>query len=323
MNLHTSIAPHVHDNISTQEIMRDVLIALAPATLLSVFYFGWRALLLVCLSVGAAVGAEALTQRAFHRPVTINDLSAAVTGLLVALNVPVGAPWWIPVCGSVIAICLVKQIFGGLGFNLVNPALLARAVLLASWASTMSGAALQAPTMFGLAQVDGVSSATALALLKDGSETALSSLPSLTSLLVGNTPGMLGETSVLALLAGGIYLIGRQVITWHIPVIYIGTTAVLTFFFTGFDAYLTLVYVLSGGLFLGAFFMAADYVGRPSTIAGQCIFAFGCGLLTVLTRFFSGYPEGVSYSILLMNLAAPLIDRFVYKKAFGEVAKHA
>jgi len=318
MTLHVSSAPHVHAKVTTPGIMRDVLVALLPATAVAVFYFGWNALLLVVLGVGSAVGTEALIQKLTHKKVTVYDLSAAVTGVLLALNLPAGAPWWLPVIGSAAAIALAKQAFGGLGFNFMNPALIGRAVLLAAWPASMTGSAVIAPTMFGM--VDAVSSATPLAMLKEG---VTESLPSLMDLFLGNIPGTIGEVSTLALLAGGAYLLLRRVITWHIPVFYIGTVALLTFLFKGFDFYLTLVYTLGGGLFLGAIFMATDYVSNPSTIKGQILFAAGCGILTTVIRLYGGYPEGVRYSILLMNVATPLIDKYVRDRAFGEVTKGA
>ena len=319
MMFHVSSAPHVHSRVTTPGLMRDVLIALAPAMVISVIYFGWKAALMILLSVASAVGTEALIQKVTHKPIMIRDLSAAVTGVLLALNLPIGAYWWLPIVGSAIAIAIAKQAFGGLGFNFMNPALVGRAVLLASWPNAMTGAACKAPTIFA-GSVDAVSSATPLALLKEG---AVESVPSLGNLLIGNCGGVIGEVCTLALLAGGLYLLVRRVITWHIPVIYIGTVAVMTLLCTGFDFYLTAVYVLSGGLFLGAFFMATDYVSNPSTIKGQSIFAVGCGIITVIIRLYGGYPEGVSYAILLMNVATPIIDKYVRDRAFGEVKANA
>ena len=312
MNLHVTASPHVHSELTTARIMRDVLIALAPAALWAVVAFGANALLLMAVSVLAAVGTEYAVQRLTHRPVTVNDLSAAVTGLLVAMNVPASAPWWLVVVGSFFAIAIVKQCFGGLGHNFMNPALAARAMLLACWPSRMSGSAFTAPTFWS--GVDAVSSATPLDLLKKG---LVGDLPDVGSLLLGNIGDCLGEVSAVCLLLGLAYLLIRRVISWRIPVIYVATVAVMTFLFGGLDVMRTGVHLLSGGLLLGAIFMATDYTTSPLTAAGQVIFAVGCGVLTATIRLWGGYPEGVSYSILLMNVATPLIDRWVKPHVFG------
>lgn len=307
-----SPAPHVYYGASTRRIMLDVCIALLPACAVAVYLFGANALLLLAVSVVSAVVAEALTQRILKKTVTVNDLSAVVTGLLVAMNVPPNAPWWLPVVGSAFAIVVAKQLYGGLGYNFINPALVARAVLLASWPVRM--------TSFVMPGVDAVTAATPLA-----AEGAAGIMPSYMDMFLGNIGGSLGEVSKAALLVGALYLLVRGVISWRIPTAFLLTAAVLSWvlgkdgLFTG-DALFTL---LSGGLVLGAFFMATDYATSPSTPKGQLIFGLGCGIITVVIRNYGAYPEGVSYSILLMNVASPLIERWTKPRIYGEVPKHA
>ncbi len=325
-----SSSPHIRSKESTQRIMLDVIIALMPALFASVYYFGIKVLLVIVTSIIFAVATEAAMQKVLKRPITINDLSAVVTGLLLAYNVPPTAPWWLVALGSIFAIAIVKHCFGGLGYNFMNPALAARAMLLASWPARMSSAAFVSPG------VNAVSAATPLSLFKAGmgcgnrivitSATLASSSSTLTSLwdmFIGKIGGSIGETSALALLIGGLYLIYRGVISFRIPVTYIGTVGVLSFILGGFHYYCFMFHMLAGGLFLGAIFMATDYSSSPMTAKGQCIMGVGAGILTVLIRFFGAYPEGVSYSILLMNVATPLIDRFTVPKKFGEVKKNA
>lgn len=309
-----SSSPHIRSGETTQRIMLDVIIALMPALIAGILYFGFRALTVTITAVVFAVAAEAAMQKILGKPVTVNDLSAVVTGVLLAFNVPVTMPLWMVAVGSVFAIAVAKQCFGGLGYNFINPALAARAVLLASWPVRM--------TNWVAPGADAVSTATPLAILK-GAEAAGQPLPGILDLFIGNIGGCIGETSALALILGGAYLIYRGVISYRIPVVYIGTVAVLSFLFGGFDATAMIYHVFAGGLFLGAIFMATDYSTSPMTAKGQIIFAVGCGLLTALIRFYGGYPEGVSYSILLMNLATPLIDRYTMPRKFGEVKKSA
>ena len=312
-NITISATPHVRSKDSTQAIMRDVIIALLPATVVGIIKFGLNALMLVIIAIATAVIAEALYQKATKQKVTISDLSAVVTGLLLAMNLPSGAPWWIPIVGSVFAIVVAKQLFGGLGQNFINPALAGRAFLLASYPTIM--------TTWVSPGADAVSTATPLALLKTGSEEALSQLPSLADVAIGHMAGCIGEVSAIALLLGGLYLLFRGVISWRIPTTYILTVFVL-FLFMKRGA--SPVYeLLIGGLMLGAFFMATDYASSPITAKGQIIMGVGCGLLTVLIRVFGGYPEGVSYSILIMNLCVPLIDRYTKGKIFGALPKEA
>ena len=305
-----SSAPHMRDTSSTTKIMLDVIIALMPASVCAVYFFGINALILILLSVGTAVASEALIQLCCKKPVTINDLSAALTGLLVALNLPSGVPFYIPVIGSIFAIAIVKQCFGGLGGNFVNPALAARAFLLISWPIAM--------TSWVTPGVDAVSTATPLAILQGTSEGVM---PTMMDMFMGNIPGCIGEVSAIALLAGGIYLLIRRVISYRIPVAFIGMVALISLiqsFFTG--DYSSILYnILGGGLFLGAFFMATDYVTSPVSPKAQILFGLGCGGITMVIRLFGGYPEGVSFSILFMNLMAPLLDRKFARKLYGEV----
>ncbi len=310
-----SSSPHIRSGETTQRIMLDVIIALMPALFAGVFYFGFRALTLTVTAVVFAVAAEAVMQKIMGKPVTVNDLSAVVTGILIAFNVPATLPLWIVAVGSIFAIAVAKQCFGGLGFNFINPALAARAMLLASWPVRMTG--WVAPG------ADAVSTATPLALAKGGVEAAGQALPGIWDLFIGNVGGTIGETSALALIIGGAYLLYRGVISHRIPVAYIGTVAVFTFLFGGFNPSVMVYQIFAGGLFLGAIFMATDYSTSPMSAKGQIIFGIGCGFLTSLIRFYGGYPEGVSYSILLMNLATPLIDRYTMPKKFGEVKKSA
>lgn len=304
--LTVSSSPHIRSSETTQKIMRDVTIALTPAALYGVYNFGIRALIVLIISILSAVIAEAACQKIRKQKITVDDFSAVVTGLLIGMNLPSAVPFWIPVVGSFFAIAIVKQAFGGLGHNFINPALAARALLVASWPVHM--------TTWVKPGSDAVTSPTVLAILKEKTGDVL---PSLTDMFMGSIGGCIGETSALLLILGGLYLIYKGVITIKIPGIYIGTVAVLTLIITGFDVETTMIHLLSGGLILGAFFMATDYASSPITPKGQIIYAFGMGLLTVIIRFYGGYPEGVSYSILLMNVAAPLIDKYAKPRVFG------
>ena len=303
-----SSSPHVRSSESTRRIMIDVIIALVPATACGVYFFGLNALWTVLVSVVAAVGAEALLQLIMKRKVTALDGSAALTGLLLALNLPPSVPLWIPLIGAVFGIAIVKQVFGGIGSNFLNPALAARAFLMASWPQIMTTWTMP---------VDAVSTATPLTALKMGG----AQLSPYLDMAIGNVGGCIGETSAIALLLGGLYLVARRVIDPSIPVVYIGTVALFTFIagpeglFTG-DA---LYHILAGGLMLGAVYMATDYTTSPMSLKGKLIFALGCGVITSVIRLWGGYPEGVSYSILLMNLTVPLINRAFKPKRFGVV----
>ncbi len=303
-----SSSPHIRSKESVQSVMRDVLIALVPATAYGIYIFGIKAAILVAIAIGAAVGTEAFIQGVMRKQkITISDLSAAVTGLLLAMNIPVSAPWWLALIGSIFAIAIVKQAFGGLGHNFMNPALAARAMLMASWPVQM--------TTWTAPGVDAVSTATPLGIIAEGGAT--SQLPDIFSAFVGNIGGCIGETSALLLFLGGLYMIYRGVITWRIPVVYIATVFVLGFLLQGFDVYMAAYQIVVGGLMLGAFFMATDYASSPVHAKGQLIYAFGAGLLTILIRVFGSLPEGVSYSILLMNVATPLIEKYTAPKVFG------
>lgn len=312
-----SSSPHIRSNETVSRIMLDVVIALVPAMIGSVYFFGLNALKLILISVASAVGFEALTQKLFKKDITINDFSAVITGILLAFNLPANAPWWIPVFGSGFAIIVVKQLFGGLGSNFMNPALAARAVLLASWPNIMSN--------YVLPGADAVTGATPLAIMKFGGADATASakvaqagseLPSLMDMFIGNIGGAIGETSALLLLIGAAYLLIRKVIDWKTPVFYIATTAIMLLVL-GVPTEELMYHILGGGLILGAFFMATDYASAPVTPLGQIIFGIGAGALTALIRVKGGFPEGVSYSILLMNVASPLIEKFTAPKIFG------
>ncbi|SHJ81949.1 RnfABCDGE type electron transport complex subunit D [Paramaledivibacter caminithermalis] len=305
-----SSSPHIRSEETIGRIMRDVVIALLPATLAGIYYFRFGAVKVILFAVLSAIITEAAIQKIRKQEVTINDWSAVVTGLLLAFNMPASAPWWMPVIGSIFAIAIVKQLFGGLGHNFMNPALAARAMLLASWPVQMTSWVTTGP--------DAVSTATPLAII-GGAEAVGAEVPSLFQLFIGNHGGCIGETSALALIIGGVYLVYRGVITPRIPLIYISTVAVLTFIMGGFDPFFMVYQVLAGGLMIGAIYMATDYASSPVTPKGQIIFALGCGIITSIIRLYGGYPEGVSYSILLMNVASPLIDKYTSPKVFGEV----
>jgi electron transport complex protein RnfD len=290
--------------------MRDVVIALVPATLAGIYYFGMNAAIITVISILTAVLAEAAVQKIRKKEVTISDYSAVVTGLLLAMNLPASAPWWIPVIGAIFAIVVVKQMFGGIGSNFMNPALAARAFLVVSWPIEMTGWIAPGP--------DAVSTATPLGMMKEGASEAL---PSLMDAMIGNIGGSMGETSALLLILGGLYLVYRGVISYRIPVFYVGTVFVLTFLFNGFEVYTSFYSLFVGGLMLGAIYMATDYSSSPMTARGQVVFAIGAGLLTALIRVYGGYPEGVQFSILLMNVATPIIERYTAPRVFGGAKK--
>ncbi len=300
-----SCSPHIRGNNSTAVVMRDVLIALLPALLASVWLFGMRALMLTLVCAAFAVGSEYVFQKASGRPITVNDYSAAVTGVILAFNLPSTLPYWMAALGSVIAIVVVKQLFGGLGRNFANPAITARIVLLVSFAGPMTTWAVPKPV-----SPDFITGATPLGMMASGN---VGALPSLSQMFLGIRGGSLGETCSAALLLGLAYLLYRKVITWHIPAAFVGTVAVLTAVLGENPLY----HVLSGGLLLGAVFMATDYTTSPFTDKGKLIFGAGCGILTVIIRVFGNYPEGVSFAILLMNILCPHIDNWTRNKALG------
>ena len=302
-------SPHIRSEMSTARIMAWVMIALAPAGLAGVWFLGPRAILVIAVCVASCVAAEAAWQKAAKQKITVSDLSAAVTGLLLAYNTPPSIPLWMGACGSVFAMVIVKHFFGGIGQNIVNPALAGRAMMLICW-----------PVAMTTWTVHGVSGATPLSILKGGAasaEAALTgtSLPALADAFLGNIGGCIGETSALALLVGGGILLFKGIISWRIPVTYIVTVAAASAIFGRAGG--PLLEIATGGLMLGAIFMATDYVTSPITPKGQFVFAFGCGALTSLIRTFGGYPEGVSYSILIMNLTVPIIDRMTVPRVFG------
>ena len=300
MNLKISTAPHFHNPENTKALMRNVLIALLPTTAYGVYAFGIPALTLIAVSCASAVLAEFLWQKIAKQKVRVGDLSALVTGLILALNLPANAPWWLALIGSAFAIIIVKQLFGGLGDNFLNPAMAARAVLLASWPVHMTK--YVAPTFFE-AGVDAVTTATPLA----------TGTASLRDLFLGNIPGTIGEVCKAAILLGFVYLLVTRTIRWRIPVVMVGSVFVFSWLF-GRDPVQA---ILSGGVLFGAVFMATDYVTNPMTPLGQAIYAFGIGLIISVIRQFGSYPEGVTYGILLMNIATPLIDRFIPRKVYG------
>lgn len=310
-NFVVSGTPHVRSKESIQSIMRDVIIALVPATAAGIYYFGLRALILIVAAIISAVFFEWLYEKITKKPVTINDLSAVVTGLLLAMNLPASAPVWVAIVGSAFAIIFAKQLFGGLGQNFINPALAGRAFLLASYPTEMTTWVV--PN--GLA-ADAATYATPLAQLKNGALDA-----SLGQLVIGQVGGTIGETCAIALIIGGIYLLYRHVISWKIPVIYIATVFILFAVIGRHGMRMPLQEIFAGGVMLGGIFMATDYASSPVTPKGQVIFAVGAGLLTYLIRTFGGYPEGVSYSILIMNCCVPLIERFTEPTIFGALPK--
>ena len=303
-NLILSSSPHIHTRDSSRRIMLDVIIALLPAAIAGVIIFGAKALGVIAACVITAVVSEALFNLVVHKQQTVGDLSAVVTGLLLALNLSTNVAIWQCVVGTVFAIVVVKCLFGGLGKNFANPAITGRVFMLLAFSSVAGGAN---PTAVEL-----VSSATPLELLAQGAETA----PSLMELFLGLHGGAIGETCCLALLLGFAWLLFRRVISWHVPVIFVGTVFVLYLVFTG-SFQLALAEILAGGLFIGAIFMATDYVTSPITRKGKMAFALGCGLVTFIIRYFCAYPEGVSFSILAMNILTPYIEKFTANTPLG------
>lgn len=311
--LTVSASPHVRSTATTTRIMLDVIIALMPALIASVFFFGPRTLLVTAVSVTSAILAEYASRKIMKRHVTIGDLSAIVTGLLLAFNLPSTIPLWMAALGSIIAIVVVKQFFGGIGQNFANPAIVGRIVLLLSFGTYMTS--WVAPLSW---QTDAISTATALATLKNG---VVDGLPSLGEMFLGLRAGCIGETSALALLAGGIYLVLRKVISPAIPLSYIGTVAAAMLIKGKGDPAFLAYELMSGGLLLGAIFMATDYSTSPINFKGKIIFGIGCGLITALIRIFAPMAEGVSFSILIMNFLVPYIEKATIPKPFGTPKK--
>ncbi|MCI8481477.1 MAG: RnfABCDGE type electron transport complex subunit D [Oscillibacter sp.] len=319
--------PHIRGSETTQTIMRDVIIAMCPALIWSIVIFGVEALVLTAISAAGCVFFEWLYRFLMKKPQSIGDLSAVVTGILLAFVCPPTLPWWTILVGDFFAIVVVKQLFGGIGKNFLNPALAGRAALVASYAGSMTTwidpAAGKAPILGGA--VDVVTAATPLTYMKAGDLAGLQSVYDLKAMFIGNIGGCVGEVSSLMLLIGGVYLIGRKVINWHTPVSYIGTVAVLTFLFpkAGSSLEWMLYSLFGGGLMLGAFFMATDYATSPVTKRGQVIFGIGCGVFTVFIRYFGSYSEGVCYSIMVMNLCVALIDKCTKPTRFGVVKSNS
>ena len=304
-----SVSPHITSPVTTRRIMLDVLIALAPALIASVILFGFRALLVTLVCVAFAVLGEWGFEKICRRPSTAGDLSAAVTGVILAFNLPVGIPLWQAAFGALVATVVIKQLFGGIGQNFANPAATARVIMLVAFAGPMTDFTSKVGGIVG-GNVDAMSSATVLSRMSAGG-----ALPKLTDLFLGNQAGCIGETCVVALVLGGIYLMTRGVITWHAPAAFIGTVFVFTLLLGGQPVY----QICSGGLMLGAFFMATDYTTTPPTTSGRFLFGLGCGLLTVLIRTWGNYAEGVSFSILLMNILTPYITKWTIHKPVGGV----
>lgn len=314
-----SASPHDRTHKSVRSIMLDVIIALVPALIASVALFGPRALLIECIAVGTCVVFEAFSRLVMKRSQSIGDLSAVITGLLLAFNLPVSIPLWMVPIGSAVAIIVVKQFFGGIGQNFVNPALIGRIVLLTSFPVAMS--TWTAPLTWSMTQLDGVTKASPLSDIHNMVSNGASNLPTLTEMLIGQREGCLGETCAIAIIVGGLYLIIRKVISPTIPLIYLGTVALFMLVAGKGDLNFVVYELLGGGLMLGAFFMATDYTTSPITFKGKIIFAVGCGAITSLIRIFGNLPEGVSYSIIIMNILVPLIENITLPKPFGTPKK--
>lgn len=304
-----SVSPHITSGVTTRRIMLDVLLALTPALLAGAILFGPRALLVTLVCVVFSVGGEWGFEKICRRPVTVGDLSAVVTGVILAFNLPVGIPLWQAAFGALTATVVVKQLFGGIGQNFANPAATARVIMLTAFAGTMTDFSGKVGGLVGN-NVDAVSSATVLSRMQAGD-----ALPALPDLFLGNQTGCIGETCAAALLLGGVYLLIRGVISWHAPVAFVGTVFVFTWILGGQPVY----QILSGGLLLAAFFMATDYATTPPTAAGRFVFGVGCGLVTVLIRTWGNYAEGVSFAILLMNILTPYITKWTMPRPAGGV----
>ena len=319
-----SSSPHVRTNKDTSYIMKQVVIALLPATLAALFFFRLSALNVIFFCVTGSVGAEFLCQKISKQESTIGDFSAVVTGLLLAFNVPASLPWWMCLLGAAFAIIVVKMVFGGIGNNFVNPALAARAFLLASFPVAMTLWTRTGVNWVSSGNIDAYTTATPLSFLKAGSN-GVSSLAdsgiSISNMLIGNIGGCIGETSAVLIILGGLYLMYKGIINYVIPTFYICTVAILMFILGGFNFTFVIYELLAEGLMLGAFFMLTDYTTSPMTKKGQIIYAVLAGLITTVIRLYGGYPEGVSYSILLVNIMTPLIDKYTKTKVFGEVSK--
>ncbi len=318
-----SIGPHMRAEESTAKIMWTVSGALLPASLMSVYYFGLPAIIVILVCLVTSLAAEAGMQWLLKKPITLSDGSAFLTGLLLAMNLPANVPLYIPFVGSIVAIMIAKHLFGGLGYNIFNPALVGRAFVLISFAKIMTTFVAPSPTFMAF---DAKTTATPLVLLKEEGMSKLlevyhTKAALYQDLFLGNRAGSLGETSVIAILLGAAFLMMKRYITWHIPIPFIATVGILTWIFGGKDGLLTgdpILHMMSGGLILGAFFMATDYVTGPSIRSAQVVFGICAGILTTLIRLKGGYPEGVMFAILLMNCFAPLLDRGMRSPVFGK-----
>jgi electron transport complex protein RnfD len=315
-----SIGPHMRTEESTAKIMWTVNAALLPATLMAVYYFGIPAVMVIAVSILAAVLTEAAIQKMLGKEVTVADGSAFLTGLLIAMNVPANVPLYIPAVGSFVAISITKQLFGGLGYNIFNPALIGRALILISFPKLMTTFTQPVSSIMSM---DAKTMATPLAVLKeDGVARMLELYPNIyRDLLMGNRAGSLGETATIALLLGAAFLMIKRYITWHIPIPFILTVGLFTWIFGGKEGLFSgdaIFHMMAGGLVLGAFYMATDYVTGPSIRSAQIVFGVACGILTGLIRIKGGYPEGVMFAILLMNAFAPILDRRLRSRVFGK-----
>ncbi len=323
--LNVSASPHIKSPVTTTSIMSDVIIAMLPALLWSIYIFGLRALTVTAVSVISCVFFEYAYRKLTKKSCDVTDLSAVVTGMLLAFCLPVTVPLWLPAVGAFFAIVVVKQLYGGIGKNIVNPALAARVFLFVAFPTQLTAYSIPQKHLSAVKNTvnlteDIIAGATPLVSLKEGVPPSQDMI----SMLLGNIPGTIGEISVTLLLLGGIYLICKKVITWHIPVTYLATVALISFLFPAGNisgADFMLYQLFSGGLILGAVFMATDYVTSPATAKGRIIYGVGCGLITVFIRFFGGYPEGVSFAILIMNLFVWYIDKFTKPTCFGGAKK--
>ncbi|MDU4934119.1 MAG: RnfABCDGE type electron transport complex subunit D [Peptostreptococcaceae bacterium] len=318
-----SSSPHVRSNEDTSYIMKQVIIALIPAALAGVYFFRLNAISVMFFCILGTVGSEFLYQKITKEGSTIGDFSAVVTGLLLAFNVPASLPWWMCLAGGAFAIIVIKMVFGGIGNNFINPALGARAFLLASFPVAMTAWTNPGVNWIG-SNLDAVTTATPLSFLKVGAAGVTDLTANginMTDMIVGNIGGCIGETSAILIVLGGVYLIYKGIIDYTIPAFYIGTVFILTFILGGFSFDFALYELFAGGLMLGGFFMLTDYTTSPMTKKGQIIYALLAGIITSVIRLYGGYPEGVSYSILLANVATPLIDKYVSNRVFGEVSK--
>ena len=309
-----SFSPHIRGRTTTSRIMLDVVIALIPSFIAAILIFGPHAVLITVVCVAACVLFEAIFQILTKKPVTISDFTSVITGMLIAFSLPVTIPLWQAVFGCFVAIIVVKQLFGGIGKNFANPAITARVVMFLAFSGTMTAWHMPANTPGWVLLTDAIASPTPLIYLAGGE---IQRLPNMLNMFIGIRGGSIGETSAPALLIGGIYLLIRRVINWHIPVSYIATVAAIAFIAGGFTLEFMLLHIFAGSLLLGAIFMATDYVTSPQTSRGRIIFGIGCGLLTVIIRLFGNFPEGVSFAILFMNALVPFINKFTLIKPLG------